>query len=69
MVTFHRALQKRAQRDANFFFHYVTAREMYNLARAAEMHWDSTVDRARDFEVCRIQKPSPTPVYREATCL
>ena len=35
MVRFHRALRARADRDSAFRFHYVTAREMANLALAA----------------------------------
>lgn len=51
MIAFHRALQQRAERDPRFFVHYVTAREMYNLARAAEAGWAGTVADARDFEL------------------
>jgi hypothetical protein len=36
MVQFHEMLRDRAAQDANFRFHYVTAREMANLALAAE---------------------------------
>jgi hypothetical protein len=50
-VRFHEALARRAQSDAHFHFHYVTAREMYNLARAAESGWTGSVADARDFEV------------------
>ena len=39
MVRFHEALADRPRRDPHFHFHYVTAREMYNLARAAEAGW------------------------------
>jgi hypothetical protein len=35
MVKFHRALKMKADEDPNFRFHYVTAREMANLALAA----------------------------------
>jgi hypothetical protein len=35
MVKFHRALKMKADEDPNFHFHYVTAREMANLALAA----------------------------------
>jgi hypothetical protein len=49
MVNFHRELANRARRDLNFYFHYVTAREMYNLVRAAEAGWQGTVAEARDF--------------------
>jgi hypothetical protein len=51
MVRFHEALARRAAEDRHFHFHYVTAREMYNLARAAEAGWDGPVDGARDFEL------------------
>jgi len=49
MVCFHRDLALRAQNDPNFHFHYVTAREMYNLVRAAEAGWRGPVDQARDY--------------------
>ena len=48
---FHRGLAERATRDRNFHFHYVTAREMYNLVRAAEAGWTGSVEEARDFEL------------------
>lgn len=52
MVRFHESLTERARRrDGRFHFHYVTAREMYNLARAAEAGWTGTVAGALDFEV------------------
>lgn len=51
MVTFHRDLARRAQADENFHYHYVTAREMYNLARAAEAGFDGEVRDALDYEV------------------
>lgn len=51
MVDFHKALAARSQRDRGFHFHYVTAREMYNLAKAAESGWRGSVDAARDFEL------------------
>ena len=37
--------------SSRFVLHYVTAREMYNLARAAESGWTGTVDAARDYEL------------------
>jgi hypothetical protein len=63
----HRALASRAAADPGFHYHYVTAREMYNLARAAEVAWPGTVDGARDFELvanCHapnaiVNRPSP----------
>jgi hypothetical protein len=51
MTAFHRALAMRASADSKFQFHYVTAREMYNLARAAEAGWQGTVTEARDYEL------------------
>src|SRR5271157_980687 len=51
MVRFHRDLALRAQNDPNFHFHYVTAREMYNLVRAAEAGWKGSVDLARDYRL------------------
>jgi hypothetical protein len=51
MVEFHRSLAQRAAKDDRFHFHYVTAREMYNLAKAAESGWEGTIDSARDFSI------------------
>lgn len=51
MVEFHEELAKRAKENANFHFHYVTAREMYNLAKAAEAGWRGSVLEARNFEL------------------
>ena len=51
MVRFHEALARRTREDARFHVHYVTAREMYNLARAAETGWKGSVAEALDFEL------------------
>jgi len=51
MVQFHHDLASHARNDANFQFHYVTAREMYNLVRAAEAGWQGEVDLARDYSL------------------
>ncbi len=51
MVEFHRQLAERAKRDDRFAYHYVTAREMYNLARAAEAGYDGEIRDALDFEL------------------
>jgi hypothetical protein len=51
MVSFHQALAERARRESHFHYHYVTAREMYNLVRAAEAGWRGTVADARDFQL------------------
>lgn len=60
MVRFHEDLARRARQDRRFHFHYVTAREMYNLARAAAEGYAGQCDAARDFEL--IGEPqSPVP--------
>jgi hypothetical protein len=51
MMRFHKALARQAAEDSQFHYHYVTAREMYNLARAAEAGWDGDVDGGREFEM------------------
>jgi hypothetical protein len=50
-VRFHHNLAQLAAQNPNFHFHYVTAREMYNLARAAEAGWKGSVADARDYEL------------------
>ena len=49
MVEFHHSLAQRRGSDDRFCFHYVTAREMYNLAKAAEAGWKGSIHSARDF--------------------
>jgi hypothetical protein len=51
MVGFHEELSRRSRANPNFRYHYVTAREMYNLARAAEAGWTGSVGDARNFEL------------------
>jgi hypothetical protein len=51
MVRFHQALTEYAAEHPHFHYHYVTAREMYNLAKAAEAGWRGSVAAARDFEL------------------
>jgi hypothetical protein len=51
MVRFHEDLARRAAAEPQFHFHYVTAREMYNLARAAEAGWKGSVAEALDYQV------------------
>jgi hypothetical protein len=59
MVRFHRLLRDRADRDPRFHFHYVTARELYNLAVSAADGHTGPVEAARDYrlvsEVCPVQ--------------
>jgi hypothetical protein len=59
MSRFHASLAERADRCRNFHYHYVTAREMYNLVKAAEAGWTGTVDEARDFELELVTQPGP----------
>jgi hypothetical protein len=49
MVRFHEGLARRSQQDPHFHYHYVTAREMYNLAKAAEAGYRGPVGGALDF--------------------
>lgn len=51
MVAFHEALAARMRSDSTFHVHYVTAREMYNLAKAAEAGFTGPVAEARDYEL------------------
>jgi hypothetical protein len=51
MVAFHEALARYASDNPWFHYHYVTAREMVNLARAAETGWKGSVEAARDHEL------------------
>ncbi len=51
MIDFHQSLATRAAADKNFHYHYVTAREMYNLAKAAESNYPGPVNNARNFEL------------------
>ena len=51
MSQFHASLAERAGCNRNFHYHYVTARQMYNLIRAAEAGWTGRVEEARDFEL------------------
>ena len=51
MAEFHKGLARRAEQDRNFRYHYVTAREMYNLVKAAESGYAGDVAGARDFEL------------------
>jgi hypothetical protein len=60
MVRFHEDLARRARADARFHYHYVTAREMYNVVKAAEAGWQGGVAEALDFELV-------PPTYRTQT--
>ncbi|HYT94847.1 MAG TPA: hypothetical protein VEL76_39385, partial [Gemmataceae bacterium] len=61
-VRFHEALARRAAEEPRFHYHYVTAREMYNLVKAAEAGWKGSVADARDF-VLLANRPSPAEPF------
>jgi len=63
MLDFHRSLADRPARDERFRFHYVTAREMYNLAKAAEAGWTGSVASALDFHVKTARPDNLKPVF------
>lgn len=48
MVRFHQDLAQRARDNRRFHYHYITAREMVNLVKAAEAGWQGDVAGARD---------------------
>jgi hypothetical protein len=50
MVEFHAELARLARENTRFHFHYVTARELVNLVRAAEGGWTGDVASALDHE-------------------
>lgn len=51
MQRWHAFLAEYACQNPQFYYHYLTAREMYNLVRAAEAGWQGPVAPARDFEL------------------
>lgn len=51
MVAFHEALAHRAAENARFHYHYVTAREVYNLVKAAESGWTGSVAEALNYQL------------------
>lgn len=65
MVRFHDDLAQRAREDCRFHYHYVTAREMYNVVKAAEAGWQGTVAEARDFLL--LWNGAPSPLLAERT--
>jgi hypothetical protein len=71
MVRFHQALAQLSRENPNFRYHYVTAREMYNLARAAASGWRGSVAGALDYELVwnssdRISPQSATADIQES---
>jgi hypothetical protein len=68
LAQFYRDLARRAEADPDFHVHYVTAREMYNLVRAAETGWAGSVAGARDFWLVSNLSPAPEAVGAVAAC-
>jgi hypothetical protein len=70
MVRFHEELARQARENPRFHFHYVTAREMYNLVKAAEAGVTGSVQGARDYLLianvgaAAPNRPTPTPTAR-----
>jgi hypothetical protein len=69
LARFYRALAERAASDSNFHVHYVTAREMYNLVRAAEAGWTGSVAEARDYQLISNLFQEPAAPARESRTL
>jgi hypothetical protein len=59
MLHFHQSLAAEAARNPRFHFHYVSAREMYNLAKAAEQGYQGSVVDALDYEIL------PAPLFQQ----
>lgn len=60
MVRFHEGLAQRARANPRFHYHYVTAREMYNLVKAAEAGYQGPVAQALDYLlVSNLEQPKP----------
>jgi hypothetical protein len=56
MREFHRHLRKRAEENAGFHYHYVSAREMANLVHAAEAGETGDPHQLRDYVFRRIDR-------------
>jgi hypothetical protein len=67
MARFHRDLAERARRDPDFHYHYVTAREMYNLVKAAEDGRKGTVAECLGYPLVWEARPSITRSYLTST--
>jgi hypothetical protein len=65
MVRFHEALAERARANPKFHYHYVTAREMVNLVKAAEAGFQGRVADALDYELVSNIRGSLIPSAQE----
>ena len=73
MRRFHEALVRRARGNPHFHYHYVTAREMYNLVKAAEAGWRGSVAEALNYQLVSNLVESaayvpPAPHSRTLAC-
>ncbi len=59
MRAFHRALADTAERDREFHYHYVSAREMVNIIHAAEAGHSGDPGQFRDFRYRRLNAAAP----------
>ncbi len=59
MQAFHRLLAEKAASDANFRYHYVSARELVNILHAAEAGHSGDPSAFRDFRYRRLSAPAP----------
>ena len=63
MVRFHELLRAEADRNPLFRYHYVTAREMANIALAAVSGAAMTIEEARNFRYVPLQPIDRTPSH------
>lgn len=68
MVRFHEALARLAKNNPDFHFHYITAREMYNLVKAAEAGWTGEVAGALDYQLVWNSGGPMTQEVRHTKC-
>jgi hypothetical protein len=64
-VRFHANLARYAREHPGFKYHYVTVREMYNLAKAAESGWNGSIESARDFALDWVGESVRSPALRQ----
>lgn len=57
MVEFHRRITTEFNDGSRYRLHYVTAREMYNIVKAAEAGKSGDPSAYRDFEIRRVTEP------------
>jgi hypothetical protein len=57
-VEFHRRITREFNDGSRYRLHYVTAREMYNIAKAAEAGKTGDPGAYRDFEITRVTAPT-----------